>query len=59
MPITMPKGVIHEMIQEIKAYHRNLSDQYLNSRTPRQLLGYTHMMWREDYEKRLTDENLI
>ncbi len=59
MPLKMPNGVIAEMIQEIKAYHRNLSDQYLQSLSPRRLLGYTHWIWREDYTKQLEKQGLI
>lgn len=59
MPLEMPNGVIQEMIQEIKAYNTRLTNEYLQSLTPRQLLGYTHWIWRPDYEKRLKEQELI
>ncbi len=59
MPPKIPNGVIAEMIHEIKAYHKNLTKEYLESLSPRQLLGYTHWVWREDYARQLKKEELI
>ncbi len=59
MPLKMPRGVIFEMRQEAKAFNTRLTDEFLDTLTPRQLLGFTHWIWRPDYIKQLEKEGLI
>jgi len=59
MPLKMPNGVMEEMKSDVKAYNNCLTDEYFNTLTPRQILGFTHPYWREEYTKKLEKLELI
>ncbi|MFP4025769.1 MAG: hypothetical protein ACLFVR_14695 [Thiohalospira sp.] len=52
-------NVLDTMKQEAKCYNKHLSDTYLDTLTPLELLAYCHPFERAEYVIKLNKEGLI